>query len=297
MTNFGRVLTAMATPFTSEGEVNYEEAANLARFLVKTGSDGIVVAGTTGESPVLTMDEKLKLFAAVKGAVGKDAFVVAGTGSNSTAETMKLTGEAAKTGVDGIMLVTPYYNKPSQEGLYQHFRAVAQETELPIILYNVPGRTSINLLPATVLRLAEIKNICAVKEASGNLDQVAEIKRGAPADFLIYSGDDSLTLPMLAVGACGVISVASHVAGDMIRQMIEAYFAGEITRATELHLKLFPLYKVLFITTNPVPVKAAVNLIGIKAGVPRLPLVAALPQEVDTIKKVMNELGIKLACI
>lgn len=297
MTNFGRVLTAMATPFTSEGEVNYEEAANLARFLVKTGSDGIVVAGTTGESPVLTMDEKLKLFAAVKGAVGKDAFVVAGTGSNSTAETMKLTGEAAKTGVDGIMLVTPYYNKPSQEGLYQHFRAVAQETELPIILYNVPGRTSINLLPATVLRLAEIKNICAVKEASGNLDQVAEIKRGAPADFLIYSGDDSLTLPMLAVGACGVISVASHVAGDMIRQMIEAYFAGDITRATELHLKLFPLYKVLFITTNPVPVKAAVNLIGIKAGAPRLPLVAAFPQEVDTIKKVMNELGIKLACI
>ncbi|HHW40404.1 MAG TPA: 4-hydroxy-tetrahydrodipicolinate synthase [Syntrophomonadaceae bacterium] len=294
MVNFGSLLTAMVTPFTKDGEVAYDEAANLARFLIENGSDGVVVAGTTGESPVLTKEEKLKLFSVVKEAVGEKGTVIAGTGSNSTADTISLTKKAAETGVDGIMLVTPYYNKPSQEGLYQHFKAVAQETDLPIIMYNVPGRTSVNLLPATVVRLAQIKNICAVKEASGNLDQVAEIKRGAPEDFLIYSGDDSLTLPMLAVGGCGVISVASHVAGKMIKEMIESFFSGKIKEAAELHLKLFPLYKVLFITTNPVPVKAALNLMGLNAGEPRLPLAPATEQEVEAIRRVMAETGIKM---
>ncbi|MDH7578434.1 MAG: 4-hydroxy-tetrahydrodipicolinate synthase [Bacillota bacterium] len=290
MKDFGRVLTAMVTPFTENGEVAYEQAATLARHLIKTGSDGIVVSGTTGESPVLTKEEKGKLFAVVKEAAGDQATVIAGTGSNDTRASIELTKIAEKTGVDGIMLVTPYYNKPSQEGLYQHFKAIAQETSLPIIVYNVPGRTSVNLLPGTLVRLAEIDNIVAVKEASGNLDQVAEIKRTTPQNFIIYSGDDSLTLPMLALGCYGVISVASHVAGKLINKMINSFVAGKIEEAKEIHLKIFPLLKVLFITTNPVPVKAAVKLIGIDAGPPRLPLVEATVQEVEAIGKVMKEL-------
>lgn len=288
----GRLLTAMATPFAKDGKVSYSETANLARYLIENGSDGVVVAGTTGESPVLTVDEKLKLFSTVKDAVGEKGAVIAGTGSNSTADTIYLTKRAAETGVDGIMVVTPYYNKPSQEGLYQHFKAIAQETDLPIIMYNVPGRTSVNLLPPTVIRLALIKNIFAVKEASGNLDQVAEIKRGVHEDFLIYSGDDSLTLPMLSIGGYGVISVVSHIAGNMIKEMIENFFAGKIKEASELHLKLFPLYKALFMTTNPVPVKAALNLMGLKTGEPRLPLVPATEKEIDTIRQVMVDTGI-----
>jgi 4-hydroxy-tetrahydrodipicolinate synthase len=268
----------MITPFTESGEVAYDKAAELARHLLKTGSDGIVVSGTTGESPVLTNDEKERLFVAVKEAVAGQAAVVAGTGSYNTAESLALTKIAEKAGVDGIMLVTPYYNKPSQEGLYQHFKTIAGATSLPVILYNVPGRTSVNMLPPTVSRLSEVENIVAVKEASGSMDQVAEIRLSTPDEFLIYSGDDSLTLPILALGGHGVISVASHVAGLLIKEMIYSYFSGRVDRAKELHLKLFPLFKVLFITTNPVPVKAAVNMIGIESGIPRLPLVAATPQ-------------------
>lgn len=292
MKDFGRVLTAMVTPFTESGEVAYEQAATLARYLVKTGSDGIVVSGTTGESPVLTKGEKERLFAVVKEAVGDQATVIAGTGSNNTKDSIELTKIAEKVGVDGVMLVTPYYNKPSQEGLYQHFKAVAQETSLPVIVYNVPGRTSVNLLPGTVKKLAEIENIVAVKEASGSLDQVAEIRRTTPQDFIIYSGDDSLTLPMLALGGHGVISVASHVAGKLIKEMIANFIAGKVEEAKEIHLKLYPLFKVLFITTNPVPVKAAVKLAGINVGPPRLPLVEATSQEVEAIEKVMKDLDL-----
>ncbi|HAA90302.1 MAG TPA: 4-hydroxy-tetrahydrodipicolinate synthase [Peptococcaceae bacterium] len=290
MKGFGRVLTAMVTPFTEGGEVAYEKAASLARFLVENGSDGVVVAGTTGESPVLTKEEKERLFAVVKEAITGRGTVIAGTGSNNTAATIELTRIAEKVGVDGVMLVTPYYNKPSQEGLYQHFKAVAQETSLPIILYNVPGRTSVNMLPETVARLAELNNIVAVKEASKNLDQVAEIRKNTPPDFLIYSGDDSLTLPMLAVGGDGVISVASHVAGKLIKEMIDSYLAGKTEKAKEIHLRLYPLFKVLFITTNPVPVKAAVKLLGIDVGPPRLPLVAASSHEVEAVRRVMEQL-------
>jgi 4-hydroxy-tetrahydrodipicolinate synthase len=290
--DFGRVLTAMITPFTESGEVAYDKAAELARHLLKTGSDGIVVSGTTGESPVLTNDEKERLFVAVKEAVAGQAAVVAGTGSYNTAESLALTKIAEKAGVDGIMLVTPYYNKPSQEGLYQHFKTVAGATSLPVILYNVPGRTSVNMLPTTVSRLSEVENIVAVKEASGSMDQVAEIRLSTPDEFLIYSGDDSLTLPMLALGGHGVISVASHVAGLLIKEMIYSYFSGRVDRAKELHLKLFPLFKVLFITSNPVPVKAAVNMIGIESGIPRLPLVAATPQEAEAVRKVMAEIDL-----
>ncbi len=292
MKDFGRVLTAMVTPFTESGEVAYEQAATLARYLVKTGSDGIVVSGTTGESPVLTKGEKERLFAVVKEAVGDQATVIAGTGSNNTKDSIELTKIAEKVGVDGVMLVTPYYNKPSQEGLYQHFKAVAQETSLPVIVYNVPGRTSVNLLPGTLKKLAEIENIVAVKEASGSLDQVAEIRRTTPQDFIIYSGDDSLTLPMLALGGHGVISVASHVAGKLIKEMVTNFIAGKVEEAKEIHLKLYPLFKVLFITTNPVPVKAAVKLAGINVGPPRLPLVEATSQEVEAIEKVMKDLDL-----
>lgn len=290
--DFGRVLTAMITPFTESGEVAYDKAAELARRLVKTGSDGIVVSGTTGESPVLTRDEKERLFLTVKEAVADQATVVAGTGSYNTAESIVLTRIAEKTGVDGILLVTPYYNKPSQEGLYQHFKAIAGATSLPVILYNVPGRTSVNLLPTTVSRLSEVENIVAVKEASGSMDQVAEIRRSTPDEFLIYSGDDSLTLPILALGGHGVISVASNVAGLLIKEMIYSYFSGRVDRAKELHLKLFPLFKVLFVTTNPVPVKAAVNMIGIESGIPRLPLVSATPQEAEAVRKVLADLDL-----
>lgn len=282
----------MITPFTEKGDLALDITGELARFLVETGSDGIVVSGTTGESPALSKEEKIELFSVVKEAVGEQVAVIAGTGSNNTEDTIQLTKAAERAGVDGIMLVTPYYNKPSQEGLYQHFKAIAEETSLPIILYNVPGRTSVNMLPSTVAKLSEIKNIVAVKEASGNLDQVAEIRKMTPSDFLIYSGDDSLTLPMLAVGGYGVISVASHIAGKLIKQMINCYFDGENKKATDIHLKLYPLFKVLFITTNPVPVKTAVNLMGLKVGLPRLPLVPPTQQEIETIRKVMVELGI-----
>jgi 4-hydroxy-tetrahydrodipicolinate synthase len=290
--DLGRVLTAMITPFTDSGEVAYDKAAELARHLVRTGSDGIVVSGTTGESPVLSNEEKEKLFMTVKEATAGQAVIIAGTGSNNTAASLELTRVAEKAGVDGIMLVTPYYNKPSQEGLYQHFKTIADSTELPVVLYNVPGRTSVNLLPDTVSRLSDVPNIVAVKEASGNLDQVAEIRRSTPVGFLIYSGDDSLTLPILALGGHGVISVASHVAGLLIGEMIDAFFSGQVERAKDLHLKLTPLFKVLFITTNPVPVKAAVSMIGIESGRPRLPLVAATPQELDAVRKVLEELGL-----
>ena len=290
--DFGRVMTAMITPFTENGEVAYDKAAELARHLIKTGSDSILVSGTTGESPVLTKDEKERLFLAVLEAVDGQATVVAGTGSYNTAESIVLTKMAEKTGVDGILLVTPYYNKPSQEGLYQHYKAIAGATSLPVILYNVPGRTSVNLLPATVSRLSEIENIVAVKEASGSMDQVAEIRRSTPDEFLIYSGDDSLTLPILALGGHGVISVASNVSGLLIKEMIDSYLSGRVDRAKELHLKLFPLFKVLFMTTNPVPVKAAVNMIGIESGIPRLPLVSATPQESEAVRKVLAELDL-----
>jgi 4-hydroxy-tetrahydrodipicolinate synthase len=243
---------------------------------------------------VLTVEEKCQLFKVVREAVTGKAAVIAGTGSYNTADSIELTKQAEKIGCDGIMLVTPYYNKPSQEGLYRHFKAVASQTGLPVILYNVPGRTALNMLPETVARLAAIENIIAVKEASGSLDQVAEIKRMTPGDFLVYSGDDSMTLPILSVGGYGVISVASHLAGKMIQEMVTSFVTGKVKTARELHLKLFPLYKVLFITTNPVPVKAAVEFIGIKAGAPRLPLVRATEQEVNAIKQVMGELGLLL---
>lgn len=290
--NFGRVVTAMVTPMDENLAVNYEQVKKVAKYLIENGSDALVVAGTTGESPTLSKEEKLKLFQVVVEEVGGKVPVIAGTGSNNTAETISFSKEAEKLGVDALMLVAPYYNKPNQEALYQHFKAIAQATTLPIMLYNVPGRTGINILPSTVARLAEIDNIVAMKEASGNLDQISELKRLVNHDFSLYSGDDSLTLPVLAVGGCGIVSVAAHVIGREMGAMIDAFFAGNVVKANEIHLQLFPVYKALFCTTSPIPVKAAMNLLGHKVGSLRLPLVDADASEIEIIKTALKKFGV-----
>ncbi len=284
----GTVITAMVTPFDEQGAVNYRAAANLARYLVEQGSTGVVVSGTTGESPTLSREEKLRLFSTVAGAVEGKAAVIAGTGGNNTAGSLSLTREAAREGVDAILLVTPYYNKPTQEGLYRHFRTVAAATDLPVMLYNVPGRTGVNMTAETVLRLTEVENIVALKEAGGDLEQAAEICAGAPEGFRVYSGDDALTLPMLSVGAAGVVSVASHLVGPQIGAMIDLFMRGRVREAARLHLTLLPLFRGLFMAANPIPVKAALNIIGIDAGSPRLPLVALEGEALEILKKLLR---------
>ena len=286
---FGRLLTAMVTPMFADGRVDYNGAEKLAHYLIEHGSDGIVVAGSTGESATLSAQEKLELFRVVAGAVGKKAKVVAGTGSNDTASSIELTKAAEKAGVHGAMLVGPYYNKPPQEGFYQHFSAIAAKTELPLIVYNVPGRTASNILPATVARLASIPNIVALKEAAGQMEQVSELLRILPDDFTVYSGDDSLTLPMLAVGAHGVISVAGHIIGSEMQEMMAAYQAGNVQKAAALHRMLTPFFKVIFVTTNPIPIKAAVGLKGLPAGPTRLPLIEPTAAELEKIRTVMDQ--------
>jgi 4-hydroxy-tetrahydrodipicolinate synthase len=292
MPAFGRVLTAMVTPFDDSGAVDYAQAAALARRLADSGSDAIVVAGTTGESPTLTDEEKLRLVRTVKEAVGTRAKVVAGTGTYDTRHSIHLTQQADAAGADGFLLVNPYYNRPSQDGLYAHFKAVAESTGKPCILYNIPGRTGVNCLPETIARLAQVPNIVAVKEASGSLDQASEVRARTPQTFDIYSGDDSLTLPILAVGGCGVVSVASHLVGPDIQEMIRSYERGDVRRALQIHLRLFPLFKVLFITTNPVPVKAALEISGFRVGAPRLPLVEATAREKEQIAAVLRQLAL-----
>ena len=273
MVDFGRVITAMVTPFKADGSVDYAIAEKLAAHLADNGSDALVVCGTTGESPTLSWDEEYQLFQVVIQAVAGKALVIAGTGSNSTTEAIAASKKAAKIGVHGSLQVVPYYNKPPQAGLYQHFHAIAQACpDLPLVLYNIPGRTGQNMLPETVARLAEVENIVGIKEATGNLDQASEIRRLTPSEFHIYSGDDSLTLPLLAVGGKGVISVASHLVGNQLQQMIRAFETGNNQVATQIHLKLFPLFKSLFITTNPIPLKAALRLTGWDVGSTRLPL-------------------------
>ncbi|MCR4398371.1 MAG: 4-hydroxy-tetrahydrodipicolinate synthase [Firmicutes bacterium] len=289
---FGRLLTAMVTPFDDDLNVDYGRAEELAARLVDSGSDGIVVGGTTGESPTLRTEEKVELARVVAAAVGKRVPVLAGTGSNSTEASIELTRKIRETGVSGVMLVTPYYNKPSQEGLYRHFKSVAEATDLPVMMYNVPGRTSVNMTAATVLRLLETKNIVALKEASGSLDQVGEIVSRAPDSFAVYSGDDSLTLPMMAVGAVGVVSVASHVAGREMKRMIEAFAVGDTAEAKRIHLRLLPLFKTLFITTNPVPVKAALAMVGFGVGGVRQPLWAMEPREEQAVRSCLESLGL-----
>ena len=293
MVSFGRTITAMITPFKEDGSVNYAVAEKLAAYLAENGSDGIVVCGTTGESPSLTWDEEYELFQVVKKAVSGKALVIAGTGSNSTREAIAATQKAAKIGLDGSLQVVPYYNKPPQEGMYQHFQAIAQSSpDLPIMLYNIPGRTGQNLLPETVARLAEIPNIVAIKEASGNLDQATQIRCLTPPDFQIYSGDDSLTLPLLSIGGAGVVSVASHLVAPQLQAMIQAFEVGKIKEATQIHLQLFPLFKALFATTNPIPVKAALKLQGWDVGSTRSPLCDPTNEIAQNLKNVLEKLSL-----
>jgi 4-hydroxy-tetrahydrodipicolinate synthase len=273
---FGRVVTAMVTPFAADGSVDLELAARLADHLVAHGSDGLVLCGTTGESPTLSWAEQHALFAAVKAAVGDRAAVLAGSGSNCTAEAVEATAEAAALGADGALVVVPYYNKPPQEGLEAHFRAVAASAPgLPLMLYNIPGRTGCSLEPETTARLLDLPNVVAYKAASGTTEEVSRLRLLCGKRLALYSGDDALTLPMLAVGAVGVVSVASHLAGLQIRALIQAFLEGDNATALAVHEALLPLCRALFCTTNPIPLKAALELSGWPVGAPRLPLLSA----------------------
>ena len=291
MIEFGRVMTAMIVPFAEDGTVAYDTVEKLADHLVTHGTDTVLVCGTTGESPTLTWDEEFELFKVVKQTVGDRAKVIAGTGSNSTREAITATKHAAELGLDGTLQVVPYYNKPPQEGLIAHFQAIASATpDLPMILYNIPGRTGQNMAAETVATLADVPNIVGVKAASGSLEQVSKMRLLTDPEFAIYSGDDSLTLPMLAVGAKGVISVASHLVGDYLQQMIQAFESGQPQKALEIHLELLPLFKDLFLTTNPIPVKAALELQGWNVGTPRLPLTPCPAAVRDQLRETLSRL-------
>ena len=285
-----RVIVAMITPFDADHAVDYASASALGRYLVDSGADGILVSGTTGESPTLQDEEKLKLLETVLDEVGDEAEVWVGTGTNDTAPTVALTRRAAEAGAHGVMLVTPYYNKPPQHGLRAHFEEAAGACELPVMLYNVPSRTGVDLAPETIARLAEIDNVVAVKEAAGDVNRVAHIRQLAGDKLLIYSGDDPLTLPMLSVGAWGVVSVAAHLVAGGIARMINAYTEGNVQEARDLHARLLPLFEAMFVSTNPIPVKTSVEMIGRGRAVFRPPLVALERPKKDYLEKVLRSL-------
>jgi 4-hydroxy-tetrahydrodipicolinate synthase len=290
---FGRLITAMVTPFDSDLQLDLDRAAKLADRLLDQGSQALVVCGTTGESPTVFYDQKLELFRAVIDSVGGRAPVIANAGDNSTADSVEFARKVQSLGVDAIMAVVPYYNKPPQEGLYRHFRAVAEAVDVPVVLYNIPGRCVINMTAETTLRLArDVPNIVAVKEASGKLGQIAEIVAGAPDGFEVLSGDDEMTLPMMGVGCTGVISVASHVAGPRVREMVDAAEAGDHTKALSLHLQLLPLFKALFITSNPIMVKDALAQCGFPVGECRLPLVPPTAEQSAELHRVLAHLDL-----
>ena len=294
MDKLGRLLTAMVTPFDSQGKVDYQQARNLAQALLNSGSDGLVLSGTTGESPTLNFEEKLRLFTEVKSAIAKRGTIVTGTGTYNTRESQELTKEAEKVGVDACVLVVPYYNRPPQQGLFEHFNAIARATTLPCILYNVPSRSGTNLAADTVIELSQIDNIIGVKEASGNLRQIAEIIQGAKGDFLVYSGNDSDTLPILTLGGYGVVSVASHLVGIQIKDMMEKFLNGETQEAASIHRHLLPLINALFVVTNPMPVKYALNYLGFPVGKPRLPLIEPDEKSAEIIKAALKNYKIDL---
>ncbi len=291
---FGRLLTAMVTPFNEDGSVNCEAAADFAEWLLANGSDGLVVEGSTGEAATMFMDEKIAVLKAVVERVNGRAPVIVGAGTNCTASTLELINAVEACGVDGLLVVGPYYNKPTQEGYYQHFAAVAKSTNLPIIVYNVPGRTGSNIEPKTVARLAaEFPNIVAVKEAAGNVAQTAELFRVLPENVTIYSGDDGLVLPFMAVGARGVISVLGNIGGQMLQDVMQLYSEGKVAEAAELNKKLVPLANSLFIESNPIPVKYAVTKVtGIDAGAPRLPLTPLSEAAKEKLDAVLVEYGL-----
>ncbi|MCG1020703.1 4-hydroxy-tetrahydrodipicolinate synthase [Sutcliffiella horikoshii] len=288
MINFGKVSTAMVTPFDNKGNIDFEKTTQLVNYLIKNGTDSLVVAGTTGESPTLSTEEKLALFSHVVKVVEGRIPVVAGTGSNNTRASIDLTKKAEAVGVDAIMLVAPYYSKPSQEGLYQHFKAIAAETSLPVMLYNIPGRSVVNMSVDTIVRLSAMENIIAMKEASGNLDAMTEIIANTPDDFVLYSGDDGLTLPVLSIGGNGVVSVASHVLGNEMQAMIRAFESGEYANAAKQHQTLLPIMKGLFSAPSPSPVKTALQLKGLDVGGVRLPLVPLNEVERNTLAALLR---------
>jgi 4-hydroxy-tetrahydrodipicolinate synthase len=284
----------MVTPFDENGNVDYEQAKRLAIALLDSGSDGVVVAGTTGESPTLVLDEEIRLFAEIKSAVGDRGTVVAGTGSNSTAEAVATTRQAESVGVDACLLVVPYYNKPTAEGQYQHFKTLAENTNLPCILYNVPARTVVSLSVDTVVALSQIDNIIGVKEASGNLDQIASIIEQTGEDFVVYSGNDSDTLPIMALGGYGVISVASHLIGRQMQEIIGSILEGRVDRAAQIHRSLLPLFNAMSVLSNPVPIKYALNHVGFNVGSVRLPLVPPDRESAAIIERALRDTRIDL---
>lgn len=290
---FGRVITAMVTPFDDEGQVNYPIAEALANHLVEHGSNALVICGTTGESPTLSWSEEYQLFKAVKGAVGDRAKIIAGTGSNCTSEAIEATQKASQLGLDGTLQVVPYYNKPPQEGLFAHFQAIAIACpDIPLMLYNIPSRTGQNLSPQTISKLAEIDNIIAVKEASGSLEQACQIRHLTEPDFAIYAGDDFLTLPLMTVGGVGVVSVASHLVGCSLQQMIQAFIEGKVEEAISINLSLSSLFKQLFCMTNPIPVKAALQAIGWQVGSVRPPLCPLSPEFHSQTIEILQQLNL-----
>lgn len=286
---FGEVLTAMVTPFHEDGSVNYEKAQELAMHLLNNGSDGLVISGTTGESPTLTYDETETLFREVKDAVGNKGTIIGGAGSNSTNEIIKHIKIYNKIGLDGYLSVVPYYNKPTQTGLFKHFEAINAAVECPIMLYNIPGRTGINLDVDTTAKLAELKNIKALKESTGSVDDLSQLKLKLPEDFSIYSGDDFMTLTAVALGATGVVSVASHFMGKEIKEMIQSVKNNNMDRARELHLRLYPLFKGVFVTASPIPTKTGLNLLGYEVGGFRPPMCDATPEQTEFMKNLLKQ--------
>lgn len=283
--DFGKIITAMVTPFDLNGEIDYPATKNLINHLIANGSDAIVVAGTTGESPTLSFEEKLALIRYTVEVVDGRIKVIAGTGSNNTREAILLTKKVEALGVDGIMLVTPYYNKPSQAGMYEHFKAIAEITHLPVMLYNIPGRSVVNMEVDTVVALSKIKNIVSIKEASGNLNAMAEIIERTPESFTLYSGDDGLTLPVLAIGGAGVVSVASHVIGNQMQEMFSNFATGQVKEAAKIHRQLLPFMEALFFTPSPTSLKEVLNTMDIPVGSVRLPLVPLNKEEKQVLKK------------
>lgn len=290
MVHFGRVSTAMVTPFDKKGHIDFAKTTQLVNYLIENGTESLVIAGTTGESPTLSKEEKLALFDHVVKVVNKRIPVIAGTGSNNTYASIELTKKAEQLGVDAIMIVAPYYNKPNQEGLYQHFKAVAEATSLPVMVYNIPGRSAVNIHPDTIIRLSKIANIVAVKEASGDLNAMTHIVANTDDDFVLYSGDDSMTIPVLSIGGVGVISVASHVIGNQLQEMVKAFFNGENEKAAKMHQQLLPIMQGLFAAPSPAPVKTALQVSGLDVGSVRLPLVGLTEQERATLITLLKQI-------
>ncbi|MBS4217695.1 4-hydroxy-tetrahydrodipicolinate synthase [Bacillus sp. FJAT-49711] len=290
MVRFGRVSTAMVTPFDSKGNIDFQKTSKLVNHLINNGSDSLVVSGTTGESPTLSTEEKLALFRHILHAADGKVPVIAGTGSNNTYASIELTKKAEEIGVDAIMLVAPYYNKPSQSGLYQHFVSIARSTSLPVMIYNIPGRSSVNIAPETMIELSKVDNIVAAKEASGDLNAMADIISSTDDDFLLYSGDDSLALPVMAIGGYGVVSVASHIIGPELQEMIRLFEAGNHQEAAFMHRRLLPLMRGLFTAPSPTPVKTALQMTGFDVGSVRLPLIPLTEQERFVLANLIDEI-------